>query len=89
MLVCLIITNTSCETFNDSVVVDLHRCKWNSCHCISNSQLNNTAQLHCTFLQWMWPNPKETADLVIFAEEILTGKLSFFCDVNYNKQRED
>ena len=25
----------------------------------------------------MWPNPLETADLVIFAEEILPGKLGF------------
>ena len=25
----------------------------------------------------MWPNPHETADLVIFTEEILNGKLHF------------
>ena len=25
----------------------------------------------------MWPNPQETADLVIFTEEILNGKLHF------------
>ena len=25
----------------------------------------------------MWPNPHETADLVTFTEEILTGKLHF------------
>ena len=27
----------------------------------------------------MCPNPKETADLVTFAEEILNGQLQFFC----------
>ena len=27
----------------------------------------------------MWPYPQETADLVIFTEEILNGKLYFFC----------
>ena len=32
----------------------------------------------------MWPNPKETADLVPFTEEILNGKLHFLCSVgNY------
>ena len=25
----------------------------------------------------MWPNPKETADLVTFTEEVLNGKLHF------------
>ena len=27
----------------------------------------------------MWPNPQETADLVIFTEEIFNGKLHFLC----------
>ena len=27
----------------------------------------------------MWPNPQETADLGTFTEEILNGKLHFFC----------
>ena len=27
----------------------------------------------------MWPNPRETADLVTFTEEILNGKLHFLC----------
>ena len=27
----------------------------------------------------MWPNPQKTADLVTFPEEILKGKLYFFC----------
>ena len=27
----------------------------------------------------MWPNPKETADLVTFTEEIHNGKLHFLC----------
>ena len=27
----------------------------------------------------MWPNPRETADLVTFTEEILNGKLRFLC----------
>ena len=30
----------------------------------------------------MWPNPKETADLVTFTEEILNGKLHFLCSVS-------
>ena len=29
----------------------------------------------------MSPNPQETADLVIFSEEILNGKLHFLCSV--------
>ena len=31
----------------------------------------------------MWPNPQETADLVTFAEEILSGKLHFLSSVSY------
>ena len=31
----------------------------------------------------MWPNPQETADLVTFTEEILTGKLHFLCSVTW------
>ena len=27
----------------------------------------------------MWPNPQDTTDLVTFAEEILNGKLYFWC----------
>ena len=27
----------------------------------------------------MWPNPKETADLVTFIGEIFNGKLHFLC----------
>ena len=27
----------------------------------------------------MWPNPQYIADLVIFTEELLDGKLNFFC----------
>ena len=27
----------------------------------------------------MWPNPQETADLIIFTEEILNGKNHFLC----------
>ena len=30
----------------------------------------------------MWANPQETADLVTFTEEILNGKLRFFCGDN-------
>ena len=29
----------------------------------------------------MWPNPKETADVVTFTEEILNGKRHFLCSV--------
>ena len=43
------------------------------------------AQAHCTknevfhegFIQQMWPNPQEPADLVTFTEEIFNGKLNF------------
>ena len=31
----------------------------------------------------MWPNPQETAHLVTFTEEILSGKLLFLCSVSY------
>ena len=31
----------------------------------------------------MWPNPQETAYLVTFTEEILNGKLHFFCSVGF------
>ena len=34
---------------------------------------------HLGFLQYMWPNPRETADLVTFTEEIPNGKLHFLC----------
>ena len=30
----------------------------------------------------MRPNPQETADLLIFTEEILNGKLRFLCSVD-------
>ena len=33
----------------------------------------------------MWPNPKETTDLVIFTEEILNGKLYYLCRLNFNE----
>ena len=38
---------------------------------------------HWGFLQQMWPNPQETADLVTFTEEILYGKLRF-CAVSHH-----
>ena len=34
----------------------------------------------------MWPNPQETADLVMFTEEILNGKLHFLCSVAFGKK---
>ena len=37
----------------------------------------------------MWPNPQETADLVTITEEILNGKLRFFCGENKNKSKLD
>ena len=36
----------------------------------------------------MWPNPQENAYLVIFAEEILNGKLHFLCSVPNNTLAE-
>ena len=32
----------------------------------------------------MWPNPQETADLFIFSEEILNGKLYFVCSESFS-----
>ena len=32
----------------------------------------------------MRPDPQETADLVTFTEEILNGKLHFFCSRRFN-----
>ena len=34
----------------------------------------------------MWPNPKIPADLVTFTEEILNGKLHFFCSAWSNNK---
>ena len=36
---------------------------------------------HWGFLQWMWPNPQEIADLVTFTEEILNRKFHFLSSV--------
>ena len=36
----------------------------------------------------MGPNPQETADLVIFTEEILNGKLHFLCICRNNIESE-
>ena len=33
-------------------------------------------------LQWMWPNPQDTADLVTFTEEIINRKLHFLCSLH-------
>ena len=35
------------------------------------------------FLQYMWPNPQETADFVSFTEENLNGKLHSLCKEFY------
>ena len=42
-------------------------------HCTRNEVF------HDGFLQLMWPNPLETADLVTFTVEILNGKLHCLC----------
>ena len=44
-------------------------------HCTKNEVF------HYVFLQWMWPNPQFSADLVTFTEEICNGKLHFLCSV--------
>ena len=36
---------------------------------------------HSGFPHYMRPNPQETANFVTFTEEILNGKLHFFCSV--------
>ena len=35
----------------------------------------------------MWPNPHETADSIIFTEEILNGKLRLLCSVTKRQQQ--
>ena len=40
---------------------------------------------HYGSLQWMWPNPQVTADLVTFTEEIRNGKLHFFCACEFHR----
>ena len=42
---------------------------------------------HQGFLQSMWPNPQETADLVTLTAEILNGKLHFLCSVRFVPDR--
>ena len=41
----------------------------------------------------MWANPQETADMVIFTEKILNGKLHFLCSENklspYSKSEQE
>ena len=37
---------------------------------------------HWGFLQWMWPNPQKTVDLVTFTEKILDGKDLLFYAVS-------
>ena len=58
-----------------------------ACHCHTNvgimlfllSLFTKNEIFHLGFLQLMWPNPQETADLVTFTEEILYEKLHFLC----------
>ena len=33
----------------------------------------------------MWPNPELPADLIIFTEEIVNGKLHFLCSDRFEK----
>ena len=51
---------------------------WN-CEGIFDSLHKKNEVFHKRFLQQMWPNPQETADLVTFTEEFLNGKLFFLC----------
>ena len=45
------------------------------CYCTKNEVF------HLGFLQKMWPNPLEIADLVTCTEEIFNGRLHFLCSV--------
>ena len=56
------------------------------CKPLENKSIMNTKRtlhkewvFHEGFLQQMWPNPQETADLVTLTEEILNRKLHFLC----------
>ena len=44
-------------------------------HCKKNEVL------YQRFLQELWPNQQETADLLTFTGEVLSGKLLFLCSV--------
>ena len=46
---------------------------------IKQYTLHQNEVFYSGFLQWMWPNPRETADLVTFTEKFLNGKLHFLC----------
>ena len=48
---------------------------------LANLLRKSMQNLYTEFLQQMWPNLQETADLVTFTEEILNGKLHFLCAV--------
>ena len=72
---------------SETMCVKLRICDTNSSLLTVLIKAWNRLTMHCTknevfhqeFLQWMWPNLQETADLVTFTEEILNGKLRFFC----------
>ena len=45
----------------------------------TNSAQKNEV-FHQGFLQYMWPNPEDTTDLVTFTEEIFNAKVVCFID---------
>ena len=51
--------------------------------CAVNNFINGNATLYQGFLQQMWSNSQETANLAIFTEEILNGKLHFLCSASF------
>ena len=78
-------------------------CKCSPCHADISQNLKSNpkrilkviSNIHCTknevfhkgFLQSMWPNPQQIADLVTFTEENLNGELHFLChDIFFDHQ---
>ena len=82
---------SKCEQIHNKLRISSHLLKttrtenYNFCAVNHKEFLGNIWSLHCSknevfhqrFLQWMWPNTRFSADLVIFTEEILNGKLHF------------
>ena len=87
---CLFSAKLTISLYRNALPTHLQLCSWvfllkKTWSRISEFQHCTKSQVfHYRFLQKMWPNPQETADLVTFTEEILNGKLHFLCSDHSN-----